>query len=186
MRDHDNRWSGYAGPQKNMLPSAAEHREPTMKTKSMLVIFAVAAALLLPLGASAQQERDMIEVLRAQINTDRQAVVALNMELSEKQSEAFWPVYREYHEKRDELADRRVKLLMEFRDNQVGMTAEQASQILKDAIDLEDKLNDLKHNYRSDFEKVLGPRHALRYYQIENKLDAVINYELASVVPLRQ
>lgn len=128
----------------------------------------------------------MIEVLRGQISTDRQAVVALNMDLSEKQSEAFWPVYREYHEKRDELADRRVKLLTEFRDSQIGMTAEQAKQMLKESIDLEDKLNDLKHNYRADFEKVLGPRHTLRYYQIENKLDAIINYELASVVPLRQ
>ena len=157
-----------------------------MKSTLKFVILAAAAALLLPFGANAQQERDMIEVLRGQISTDRQAVVALNMDLSEKQSEAFWPVYREYHEKRDELADRRVKLLTEFRDSQIGMTAEQAQQMLKESIDLEDKLNDLKHNYRSDFEKVLGPRHTLRYYQIENKLDAIINYELASVVPLRQ
>jgi len=157
-----------------------------MKSTLKFVILAAAAALLLPFGANAQQERDMIEVLRGQISTDRQAVVALNMDLSEKQSEAFWPVYREYHEKRDELADRRVKLLTEFRDSQIGMTAEQAQQMLKEAIDLEDKLNDLKHNYRADFEKVLGPRHTLRYYQIENKLDAIINYELASVVPLRQ
>lgn len=157
-----------------------------MKSTLKFVILAAAAALLLPFGANAQQERDMIEVLRGQISTDRQAVVALNMDLSEKQSEAFWPVYREYHEKRDELADRRVKLLTEFRDSQIGMTAEQAKKMLKEAIDLEDKLNDLKHNYRADFEKVLGPRHTLRYYQIENKLDAIINYELASVVPLRQ
>jgi hypothetical protein len=151
-----------------------------------LILAATAMAVLMPTAAFAQQERDGIEVLRSQIKTDRKAIVALNMDLSEKQSEAFWPVYREYQEKRDELADRRVKLLMEFRDNQVGMTAEQATQILKDSIDLEDKLNDLKHNYRADFVKVLGPRHALRYYQIENKLDAAINYELASVVPLRQ
>lgn len=157
-----------------------------MKSILKLIIVSTAVASLLPLGANAQQERDMIEVLRGQISTDRQAVVALNMDLSEKQAEAFWPVYREYHEKREELADRRVKLLMDFRDNQIGMTAEQAKKMLKEAIDLEDKLNDLKHNYRADFEKALGPRHTLRYYQIENKLDAVINYELASVVPLRQ
>lgn len=151
-----------------------------------IAIFAVAAIWLLPVAAPAQQERDMIEVLRAQINTDRQAVVALNMELSEKQSEAFWPVYKEYHQDRDGLMDKRVKLLVEFRDNQVGMTAEQAKQILDDALKLEKKINDLKRKYVSDFEKVLGPRHTLRYYQIENKLDTIINYELASVVPLRQ
>ncbi len=47
-------------------------------------------------------------------------------------------------------------------------------------------MTELKRKYVSDFEKVLGPRHTLRYYQIENELDTVINYELASVVPLRQ
>ncbi|MGI9343941.1 MAG: hypothetical protein ACR2QV_13965 [Gammaproteobacteria bacterium] len=157
-----------------------------MTTVLRAIVATIAVVLLLPGVASAQQERDLIEVLRSQIKTDRQAVVALNMELSEKQGEAFWPVYREYQEKRDELLDRRVALLIEFRDNQIGMTAEQAEQILKDAIDLEDKLNDLKHNYRADFQKVLGPRHTLRYYQIENKLDAAINFELANVVPLRK
>jgi len=157
-----------------------------MSHGTKIVIIAIAAAFLLPFAAQAQQERDKIEVLRAQVNTDRQAVVALNMELSEKQAEGFWPVYRKYHEKRDEVADKRMKLLIEFRDNQVGMTADQAKQILYDALDYEDKINDLKHNFVSEFEKVLGPRHTLRYYQIENKLDTIINYELASVVPLRQ
>ena len=156
-----------------------------MKTKKNLVVVGLLALLLSPVVAVSEDERGMIEVLRSQIETDRQAVIALNMELSEEQAEKFWPVYREYHAKRQELADRRIKLLIEFRDNRIGMTAEQARQILMDAIDLEDKLNDLKHNYVSKFDKVLGPRHTLRYYQIENKLDAVINYEIASVVPLR-
>ena len=136
--------------------------------------------------ANAQQERDAIEIIRAQINTDRQAVVALNMNLSAEQSEAFWPVYREYHAERDELMDTRVRLLTEFRDNYMGMTAEQASQILDDALKLEKKLVELKRKYRSKFEKVLAPRATLRYYQVENKLDTIINFELASVVPLRQ
>ena len=137
-------------------------------------------------AANAQQERDAIEIIRAQINTDRQAVVALNMNLSAEQSEAFWPVYREYHAERDELMDTRVRLLTEFSATSMGMTAEQASQILDDALKLEKKLVELKRNYRSKFEKVLAPRATLRYYQVENKLDTIINFELASVVPLRQ
>lgn len=155
--------------------------------KNSLVVFAAAIAAFLMTGvAGAQQERDVIEVVRAQINTDRQAVVAINMTLSEAQSEGFWPVYREYHGERDELMDTRVRLLTEFRDNYMGMTAEQAKQILADALKLEEKLVKLKQKYRSKFEKVLAPRATLRYYQIENKLDTIINFELASVVPLRQ
>jgi len=155
--------------------------------KNRLIAFGAAiAAFLVASAAGAQQERDVIEMIRTQINTDRQAVVAMNMTLSETQSEGFWPVYREYHGERDELMDTRVRLLTEFRDNYMGMTAEQAKQILEDALKLEEKLVKLKRKYQSKFEKVLAPRATLRYYQIENKLDTIINFELASVVPLRQ
>jgi hypothetical protein len=140
----------------------------------------------LSFSVQAQQERDMIEVLRQQVKNDRQAVVAANMNLSEKQSEAFWPLYKEYHAEREPLVDTRVNLLTEFRDNYMGMTADQATQILQDALKFEADIVSLKQKYRSKFLKVLAPRATLRYYQIENKIDTVIDMELASVVPLRQ
>jgi hypothetical protein len=149
-----------------------------------LAILSVGIGLSLP--ATAQQENDLIEVIRGQIKKDRQAVVAANMTLSATQSENFWPLYREYHQERDGLVDRRVALLTQFRDDRMGMTADQASQILKDALKLENDIGKLKRKYVSKFEKVLSPRATLRYYQIENKLDTIIDYELASVVPLRQ
>ena len=137
-------------------------------------------------SASAQQERDEIEVLRSQIGADRQALIAANLNLSDAIAEKFWPIYREYHLERDGLMDRRVAILTEFRDDYMGMTAEQAEQILIDAIKLEKDINGLKDSYRKKFLKVLAPRATLRYYQIENKLDTVINFAIAGVVPLRQ
>jgi len=144
------------------------------------------SGLIFCVPASAQQERDEIEILRTQISADRQALVAENMNLSEAQSANFWPLYREYHLKKDTLMDRRVKILTEFRDDYMGMTAEQAEQILIDALKLEKDMLKLKDSYRKKFLKVLAPRATLRYYQIENKLDTVINYTLAGVVPLWQ
>ncbi len=153
-----------------------------MSTGSLALLV---TGLFLCAPAIAQQERDEIEILRSQIGADRQALVAANMQLSEKQAEAFWPLYREYHLKKDVLMDRRVKILTEFRDDYMGMTAEQAEQILVDALKLEKDLYKLKKSYRKNFQKVLAPRATLRFYQIENKLDTVINFSIASVVPLR-
>jgi hypothetical protein len=158
-----------------------------MKTLMRCLVFVLlVTGTLLSVPAVAQQERDAIEVLRTQVGADRQALVAANMTLSETQSAEFWPLYREYHLKRDGLMDRRVAILTEFRDDRMGMTAEQAEQILKDAIKLEKDILKLKSKYRKKFHKILGPRATLRYYQIENKLDTVINYSIVSVVPLRQ
>ena len=144
------------------------------------------SGLVFCMPASAQQERDEIEILRAQIGADRQALVAANMNLSATQAENFWPLYREYQMDRNKLIDRRVAILTEFRDDYMGMTADQAKQILIDALKLEKDILKLKDSYRKKFLKVLAPRATLRYYQIENKLDTVVNFTLASVVPLRQ
>ncbi len=149
-----------------------------------LLLLALGIGLAAPV--SAQTERDLIELLRSQIKTDRQAIVAENMNLSETQSEKFWPLYKEYMSRRDSLIDRRVAILTDFRDNRMGMTAQQARQILTDALELEADIVSLKRQYVRDFQKVLGPRAALRFFQIQNKLDAIINVELANVVPLRQ
>jgi len=154
--------------------------------KRLLSLVILSLGITLAQFATAQQENDLIEVIRGQIKKDRQAVVAANMTLSATQSENFWPLYRKYHDERDGLIDRRIALLTEFRDNRMGMTADQAKQILYDALNLEKDIGKLKRKYASKFEKVLSPRATLRYYQIENKLDTIIDYELASVIPLRQ
>ncbi len=155
-----------------------------LKTSAILGMLVLGMLLCVP--ASAQQERDEIEILRAQIGADRQALVAANMNLSATQAENFWPLYRKYQADRNKLIDRRVAILTEFRDDYMGMTAEQAEQILIDALKLEKDILKLKDSYRKKFLKVLAPRATLRYYQIENKLDTVINYTLAGVVPLRK
>lgn len=158
-----------------------------MRTLTISALWGVLSlSFLLCTPVSAQQERDEIEILRVQIGADRQALVAANMHLSEAQAENFWPLYREYQDDRNKLIDRRVALLTEFRDDYMGMTADQAEQILIDALKLEKDILKLKESYRKKFLKVLAPRATLRYYQIENKLDTVINYTLAGVVPLRQ
>jgi hypothetical protein len=137
-------------------------------------------------SASAQSEDELIGLLRDQIKADRQAVIAENLELSDSLAEKFWPLYDEFQERMDALRNRRVTLLTQFRDERTGMTAVQARQLLSDALNIENDMVSQKIHFVRDFQKAIGPRLTVRYYQIESKLDAIINYELASVVPLRQ
>ena len=134
--------------------------------------------------AGAQDERATIEAMRAQIQANRQALIAENLPLSPAESEAFWPVYREYRNAMSGLGDRRVALLTEFRDNFDQFSEERARQILDEALRLEDDLLRLRKKYLPRFRKVLTEKQTLRYLQIENKLDTIIEYDLANVVPL--
>jgi Spy/CpxP family protein refolding chaperone len=136
-------------------------------------------------GGGDTEVNAMIDELRSQIETRREELVEANLTLTSEQKQDFWPLYEKYHAERRELVDKRVQLLTQFRDDRIGITAKQAEDILKEAIKIEKALVDLKDKYRKDFVKVLLPRGALRYYQIENKIDATINFDLAKVVPLQ-
>ena len=156
-------------------------------TKFILRIAAAAVISLLCIApVSAQQERDMIEVIRAQVATNRQALVAENLGLSNEESDKFWPVYRRYQADRAGLVDRRIKLLTEFRDNFETLGDEQARTLLDDALKLDSDSLKLRKKYVKDFRKVLPEKKVLRYLQIEDKIDTIIDYDLAQIVPLAQ
>jgi hypothetical protein len=159
-----------------------------MTSYKQLITTLLAAAVLLGAtgSASAQTEADVISAVRAQIGANRQALVAENLGLTESESEAFWPVYREFHNERDQLMDRRVKMLTDFRDNFETLTDDQAKDILDGYFDLQSDLLKLNKKFVKKFDKILPKKTTLRFFQIENKLDTIIDYDLAQVVPLAQ
>lgn len=158
-----------------------------MNLKSLLSCFSIVClALVFALPAQAQQERDVIELIKSQISTQRQALVAENLNLTEAQSEAFWPLYREFQSNRGPLIDRRIKLLQDFRDNFDGLTDEQSGDIIDRWLKLEDDIVKLRKQYVKKFRKILPEKSTLRYFQVENKLDTIIDYDLARVTPLAE
>jgi len=155
-------------------------------TRSLTILFAAAAMFGSADSVLAQTEADTIAAVRAQISTNRQALVAENLGLAKEESEQFWPLYREFHNKRDKLMDRRVTLLRDFRDNYDSLTNEQSRQLLDDYLSLQQDLLKLKKKYVGKFRKILPDKMTLRYFQIENKMDTIIDSELTRVVPLAQ
>lgn len=158
-----------------------------MKPNSVLsCLLAVMIASIFAGPVQAQQERDVIELIKSQLSTQRQALVAENLSLTAEESEVFWPLYREFQSKRDPLIDRRIELLKEFRDNFDGLTDEQAAGIIDGWLTLEDDIVKLRKQYVKKFRKILSEKTTLRYFQVENKLDTIIDYDLSQVTPLAQ
>lgn len=144
------------------------------------------AFIALAAPAQAQQERDVIEVMKSQISTQRQALVAENLLLTKEESDVFWPLYREFQNKRNPLIDRRIDLLTKFRDNFDSLTDEQAAEIIDGWLELEADIVKLRKQYVKKFRKILPEKTTLRYFQVENKLDTIIDYDLSQVTPLAE
>ena len=125
-----------------------------------------------------------MELTRAAIQVRRQALVTSVMDLEPKQAEAFWPLYRDYRAEMTKVNDRLVKLLTVYLDNFDNLTDETAAKLMAESLSIDRERNKVKSKYVSRFAKVIPPKQVARFYQVENKLDAVINAELARIVPL--
>ena len=158
--------------------------------KGKLIALALIASTVLTAATAYadghMQESDIIEVIRQQVAANREALVAENLNLTEAESENFWPVYRRFQNERAGLVDRRVAILTRFRDEFETLDDATAGQLLADALRLEDDKLKLREKFLRDFRKVLPEKKVLRYLQIEHKIDTIIDYDLAQIVPLAE
>jgi len=144
-------------------------------------LLALAALLAVPAVASAQATD--IAVTRQQIQADRQAIVAENLPLTESQATAFWPLYQAYRAEVVKLGDQRVALLM---TPTAGDTA--TDKELQDALTKWVKLGGdyakVQGDWLKKFQPVLGAKGTIRFYQIETRLDLIVQAAMASEIPL--
>jgi len=151
--------------------------------KKIVSIIAVIAVVMVqaPLYA---QVTDAIELSRAVVETQRQAIVTANMNFTEEESQAFWPIYKEYRTEVDKVDDRLVKLIRDFAVNYETLTDEQADVLTKEYFNIETERLELRKQYIDKFGDVLTSKKLMRYLQIENKLDIIVKMDLNKEIPL--
>jgi hypothetical protein len=152
-----------------------------------LVLFLASAALLSSPAWAQQESGDVskyIELLRSDVRTARTEVVTEALNLAEPQSTAFWPIYREYEKEMAALGDKRIALIKQYAANYDSMTDKMAKDLANQAFKLNgDRLNLMK-KYYGKVEKVLQPKLAARWAQVENAMNALIDVQIASELPL--
>jgi hypothetical protein len=116
--------------------------------------------------------------------TERKLVIAGELVLTPAEAKAFWPVYNEYLEEMRVVGDDEVTLITDFADNYRDMSDEFAERMLKDHLDIQSRTLKVRRNYLKRFKKVLPTIKVAKLYQVENKLDAVMDYQLASQIPM--
>lgn len=144
---------------------------------------AVAGSLLLAASAFAQTEAD-IQMTRAEIQKARQAIIAKAITLTEEESLKFWPAYRNYRLDMARVGDRIVRVINEFFKSDAPLTEEQANRLIDEFLDIKAKEVEVRRKHVKIFRKLLPATKVARFFQLENKLDAAVNYELARTIPL--
>lgn len=149
--------------------------------KKLLFVF---AGLIFGTTIFAQNVDDYMEVQRAALKTEKKAIVADAMQLSDQESTVFWPVYNEFNDKMYTLNTKKYYMIKDFADNFDTMTDEKAIELTAEALKIEQEVQNLKKQYFKKFQKVLSGKQVLRYFQVENKIKALIDAQIASEIPL--
>lgn len=132
----------------------------------------------------AQSARDSIEIIRADLKADRNALMADAMNLTEAESQAFWPLYRNYRSEVEKATDRLVKLVLEYADVYPNVPESKASEMLKQYAKVEADVLSIKRKYLKKFEKVLPASKVFRFAQLDNRFDLGTRLSLAASIPV--
>ena len=139
-----------------------------------------------PLNAAQDKPADNMEILRAKIKADKKLVVAANMELTESEAKDFWPIYEQYQKELQKINQRIGKVLESYADDirKKSLSDDKAKKLIDEAVAIEQAEAGLKSAFAPKLSKALPVKKVARYLQIENKIRAVVRYDLAQGVPL--
>ncbi len=159
----------------------------SMSVRTMLVA-AFALTTAAPLMAQKADSTISMDSLRTLLRKGKRAIVDSNMSLTAAEAPKFWPVYDAYQADLAKINTRTGTLIKGYADayNKGGVTDAVATQMTSDFIAIERDRVALMQTYLPKFSAVIPPRKVARYYQIENKLRAVLNFALADEIPLVQ
>ena len=125
-------------------------------------------------------DQDM-EVLKRDLKSQKKQIVAANMNLTDTEAEKFWPVYDRYAADLATIYDNKMTLLEEYIDNYKTMNGDEAESYIRRRSAVEEDIMQLRLKYVPAFRKVLSGRQAALFFQIEWRLDLMVNLQLAQM-----
>ena len=166
---------------------------------SSLVRSVACAAVLLALGpsvsvagaadrapstATTATDATDLPVLLETIRANRKALIGVNLGLGAEESAKFWPVYDRYAKDIAATGDKLTAVVDEYTTSFATLSDERALQLVDAYLAAEAERVKIRQSYVAEFAKVLPGRTVARFYQIENKMDAVVRYDLAAAIPV--
>jgi hypothetical protein len=108
----------------------------------------------------------------------------VNLALSDEEAKAFWPVYDRYQKDLATVQDRMAAVVEDYAANFKTMSDEKARELVNEYLAVERDRADVRRAFLDPISQALPGKKVMRFYQIENKIDAVLRYQLAATIPV--
>jgi hypothetical protein len=125
-----------------------------------------------------------VAMLRSDLRSQRKQITAQNMTLTADEATKFWPIFDAYRKEAIPINDKRWALIKDYATNYNSMTDAQAQDYMKRSAAVEQQLIDLRLKYVPLFEKVISPKKTALWFQVDRRIDLLINLQLSSSIPM--
>jgi len=125
-----------------------------------------------------------IQLLRSDVQAQKNQIIAHNMQFTDSESAAFWPVYRDYSRDQSAIGDERVQLIKDYAQHYDTLDDTKADNMTRRLLNIEAKVVNVRQEYWPKFEKALGAKRAAKFFQVDNRLTLIVNLRLVSEIPL--
>ena len=156
----------------------------------MVLQVAVLVLSFLFVGSVQAQEATQMnmEILKEKVKADKKLIVATNMNLTDAEAKTFWPLYDGYQKELEQINHRLGAMIKAYADaynaGKGEISDDQAKKLLAEALAGEESEVKLRQSYAAKLGKVLPATKVARYLQLENKIRAIVKFELAAQIPL--
>jgi hypothetical protein len=150
----------------------------------MVDAVAISVALAQSPGSQLQNSQQQLDIAAAK--AQRKAVVSQNMYLTAAQARKFWPLYDAYERRMDRIEDRHIREIKNYVASYRNLTDTDANEKLDEVLAIQQARLQTQQEFVPKFRAVLPGVLVTRFFQIDSKMRAMVQCNIAQMVPLAQ
>jgi len=125
-----------------------------------------------------------LALLRRDLRGDKKKLIALNLPLTDTEATQFWPVYDTYAAEMSKHYDEFYGLIKNYAAHQKTLTDAEADTMIKRWAEIQVDLSKTRQKYIPIVEKVIPPRKVALFFQVDRRLYALMDLQVAAQLPL--
>jgi len=151
--------------------------------RALAIVLLLGCTVAAPLHAGETDDANL-EILRNTIRANKKAFVAVNLDLDDAEAKAFWPVYDRYQADLTAVHTRLLDAIEDYSANFTDLSDDKAMAIVDSYLTIERDRVEVRRRHLKPIAAALPGKKVARFYQMENKMDAILRYELAATIPV--
>src|ERR1700751_2016031 len=127
-----------------------------------------------------------VNLLRQDLRSKREQLVAANLKLTDTDAKKFWPVYDQYMTELIAINDRKFGLIQEYADNWGKLTNDQSLLFARNWLEMDIEITQLRQHYVPIVAKVLDGKKTTTFFQLDRRIAMMLELQVSSQMPLVQ